>query len=223
MLHSFFHLLFISLVALFPVVNPLGSALIVNPYLSGLDKIQRKSAVRQIALYALGICVFFLFAGHFVLTMFGITIPVIQLAGGIMICKTGWDLLNNQSEDQPKSQSLEMEDENQQASRIFGKLFYPITFPMTTGAGTISVLFTLGAHSVDASISNYLVNNLAILTAIIIMCILIIIFYQNTKIMLSFLNSNSENIINKLMAFLNFCVGLQIATTGIKSIFLTGQ
>jgi len=89
MLHSFFHLLFISLVALFPVVNPIGSALIVNPYFSNLSKNAKRFAVHKIAIYAFCLCTFFLLTGHLLLTLFGITIPVIQLAGGIMICKTG--------------------------------------------------------------------------------------------------------------------------------------
>ncbi|MBL7764416.1 MAG: MarC family protein [Chitinophagaceae bacterium] len=219
MIHSFFHLLFISIVALFPVVNPIGSALMVNPYFSGLDRNDKRIAVRKIAFYAFCLCTFFLFAGHLLLNLFGISIPVIQLAGGIMICKTGWESLTSDDTSQQTISTNDTNLDNQQKLNIENKLFYPITFPITTGAGTISVLFTLGAHSVDANITNYIVNVSAILVAIIIMCILVIIFFLNTKLILSYLGSHSETIINRLMSFLLFCVGLQIASTGIKSLF----
>ena len=79
--HSFIHLLFIGVIALFPVVNPIGSAFIVNPYLAELSKEKKKLAVRKITFYAFCICTVSLFAGHYILGLFGISIPVIQLAG----------------------------------------------------------------------------------------------------------------------------------------------
>lgn len=136
-----------------------------------------------------------------------------------MICKTGWESLTSDDTSQQAISTNDTNLDNQQKLNIENKLFYPITFPITTGAGTISVLFTLGAHSVDANITNYIVNVSAILAAIIIMCILVIIFFLNTKLILSYLGSHSETIINRLMSFLLFCVGLQIASTGIKSLF----
>ncbi|MFN8417431.1 MAG: MarC family protein [Cytophagaceae bacterium] len=211
---SFFHLLFISVVALFPVVNPIGTALIVNPYLSQLEESHKKSAVNKITIYAFAICVFCLFAGHFILKIFGISIPVIQLAGGIMICKTGWEWLTSDK----TSASFKSNSSSEVKVSIDDKLFYPITFPITTGAGTISVLFTLGAQSETENFENYLLNTGAILVAIIIMCILIRIFYVNTDVILKYLGSHSENIVNRLMAFLLFCVGLQIAVTGVKAL-----
>ena len=87
--HTFIHLLFIGIIALFPVINPLGTAFIINPYLSNLSKAQKKKAVTKITLYAFCICTVSLFAGHWILELFGLTIPVIQLGGGIMICKLG--------------------------------------------------------------------------------------------------------------------------------------
>lgn len=214
---SFFHLLFISLVALFPVVNPIGTALIVNPYFTNLTESERKSAVSKITIYAFVICVFCLFAGHFILKIFGISIPVIQLAGGIMICKTGWEFLTSDKSNAPST--VDTNAIESKSKSIDDKLFYPITFPITTGAGTISVLFTLGAQSETEDFQNYLLNNSAILVAVIIMCILVRIFYVNTDVILKYLGSHSENIVNRLMAFLLFCVGLQIAVTGLKALF----
>src|SRR5574337_723457 len=91
--YSYIHFVFIGFIALFPVVNPLGSAFIVSPYFSGLSKKERTNAIKKIVFYVLVMCLFVLLSGHWILELFGISVPIIQLAGGILICKIGWDFL----------------------------------------------------------------------------------------------------------------------------------
>ena len=217
--HSFINLVFIGIIALFPVVNPIGSALIISPYFAELNRADKRKAVNKITLYAFLVCTVSLFVGHWILELFGLSIPVIQLAGGIMICKMGWEFLSSDQKTSDISGTAEKEAALSGYSHIANKLFYPITFPVTTGAGTISVLFTLSAHSESVSRSDYYINILAILVSVIIICLLIYIFYLNTKTIIHFLGSNGENILNRISAFLIFCVGLQIALTGIKTLF----
>jgi multiple antibiotic resistance protein len=205
-----------GIIALFPVVNPIGTAFIVNPYLSDLNKKEKKKAVRQITIYAFSISAVSLFGGHWILELFGITIPVIQLAGGIMICKIGWEFLSSDNGSNNKKQvSGDEKNDPDQYNNVKDKLFYPITFPMTTGAGTISVLFTLSAHSASKNLTSYLINTGAILLAIILMCVLVYVFFLNTKTMIHYLGSNGEKIFNRIISFLIFSVGLQIAISGL--------
>lgn len=215
-LHFFIHLLFISIIALFPVVNPLGSAFIVSPYFENLNRNEKRSAVRKICLYAFLICTVSLLAGRWILELFGISIPVVQLAGGIMICKIGWEFLSSDKKrEEPQITSTEANSISRY-SYVQDKLFYPITFPLTTGAGVISVLFTLGAHSTTTHVADYLINTSAIILAILFMCVLIYFFYFNTKTIINYIGSTGELIVNRITAFLIFCVGLQIAITGIR-------
>jgi multiple antibiotic resistance protein len=208
--------MFLGIIALFPVVNPVGSAFIVNPYLSNLNESDKKKAVKKITLYAFCICSVSLFAGHYILELFGISIPVIQLAGGIMICKMGWEFLsanNNKQDEVSKDETASINVS--EYKQLEDKLFYPITFPVTTGAGTMSVLFTLSAHSSANDLKNYLFNTGAILLAIVVMCILVYVFYLNTKRIINYLGESGEKILNRITSFLIFCVGLQIAVSGI--------
>jgi multiple antibiotic resistance protein len=216
--HSFIHLLFIGIIALFPVVNPVGSAFIITPYFTNLTEDQKKSAVRKITFYAFCICTVALFAGHWILQLFGLSIPVIQLAGGIMICKMGWEFLSSDKEVHTTDTDLNADGKGDSFVYIQNKLFYPITFPVTTGAGTISVLFTLSAHSARVNIADYMISTAAILLAIIFICLLVYIFYLNAKTIIHRLGENGEMIINRISAFLIFCVGLQIAVAGIRSL-----
>ena len=215
---SFVHLTFIGIIALFPVVNPIGSAFMVSPFFEHLTRAEKRSAVTTITLYAFLVCTVSLFAGQYILRLFGISIPVVQLAGGIMICKMGWEFL---STDQKKAPVEDIgEDVNVSAYKhIVNKLFYPITFPATTGAGTISVLFTLSAHGAAFGSQAYFLNTGAIMLSILVVCLMIWFFYLNTKNMIHYLGSNGENIVTRISAFLIFCVGLQIGVSGIKSLF----
>ncbi|MEO6838502.1 MAG: MarC family protein, partial [Ginsengibacter sp.] len=211
---SYAHFVFIGFIALFPVVNPLGSAFIVSPYFSGLTNKERRNAVKKIAFYVFILCFFVLLSGHWILELFGISVPIIQLAGGIMICKIGWDFLSAPKESGTVNPVDGQADLNSEII-IESKLFYPITFPITAGAGTISVLFTLSAHVYGKGISQYLIYTSSILLAVIGMCLLVFICYVNANKLINYLGSHREKIVNSIMAFLIFCVGLQIAVEGI--------
>jgi multiple antibiotic resistance protein len=218
--NTFIHLVFIGFVALFPVVNPIGSAFIVNPYFSDLSRRERIGVVKKITFYAFVICAFTLMLGHWVLELFGLSIPIIQVAGGIMICKIGWEFLSSDNANMSEK-TLTEKPEPEHFSSIESKLFYPITFPLTTGAGVIAVLFTLSAHGANSDLYQYLFNMGALLVAVIAVCALIFIFYLNTHRLINYIGSNNEKIINRLMAFLIFCVGLQIASGGIIHLIKT--
>lgn len=211
---NFVHLVFIGFVALFPVINPIGSAFIISPYFSGLSRKERIKAVKKVTFYAFLICATTLFLGHWILELFGLSIPIIQMAGGIMICKIGWEFLSSDNKNGEKENNAGGEELGHSPT-LDNKLFYPITFPITTGAGTIAVLFTLSAHGATNELSEYLFNIGALLVSIIGLCILIFIFYLNTNRLIGYIGSHNEIIINRLMAFLIFCVGLQIASGGI--------
>lgn len=215
---SFIHLVFIGIIALFPVVNPIGSAFMVSPYFENLTRGEKKKAVGQITFYAFLICTVSLFAGQWILRLFGISIPVVQLAGGIMICKMGWEFLSS-DEKKTSAEDLDGEPNVSAFSHIANKLFYPITFPATTGAGTISVLFTLSAQGDALGSARYYMTTGAILVSIFVMCLMIYFFYLNTKTIIHYLGENGENIVNRISAFLIFCVGLQIGISGLKTIF----
>jgi multiple antibiotic resistance protein len=194
-----------------------NSLLMVDQYFTGLSRSERVRAARKISVYALGLCVFTLLVGHWILELFGLSVPIIQLGGGIMICKIGWEFLTtDKPTDSPEPVPPGPGDT--EFSQLEGKLFYPITFPITTGAGTIAVLFTLSAHVQEKTFSGYLLNNAALLISILAICILIFIFYVNAGRLIKYMGSHNEKIVNRLMAFLIFCVGLQIAVGGITNL-----
>lgn len=214
---SFINLVFLGLIALFPVVNPIGASFIVSPFFVGLSKADRRFAVKRIALYVLVFCTVILLIGHYILALFGITVPVVQVAGGIMICKFGWDMLSATPTEGEVEES-QTTDPVIRFKELRNKLFYPIVFPTTVGAGTISVIFTLSAHSESVQNTNYFVNVGAIFIAILITSFAVYLFFNNASRVVKFLGTRNEQIVKRIMAFLIFCVGLQIAVGGISNL-----
>lgn len=210
----FLQLVFVGFLSLFPAVNPVGSAFIVDPLLTGLNLSQRRAATKKIAFYCLIVCTVSIVGGSFILMLFGISIPIVQLCGGIMICRMGWQLLN--SEDGITKGKKETAQPT--SGEIDNILFYPISFPMTTGAGTISVLLTLSAHGEDTDITRHLIKLGALFIAILLICILIYVCYVNTPRLIRKLGPRGEQIVNKLSAFLVFCIGMQIAFSGLRTL-----
>jgi multiple antibiotic resistance protein len=211
----FLHTVFIGFLSLFPAVNPVGSAFIIDPLLGDLTFPERKRAAKRIALYCFAICIVSALIGSWIMRLFGISIPIVQLAGGVLICRMGWQLLNT---DQVKGEK-ETAQPVRRPGDIDGLLFYPISFPMSTGAGTISVILTLATHEDETDILNHVLNLAALVIAILFICLLIYICYANTARLITRLGPRGEQIVNRLSAFLVFCIGMQIAWGGIRTLF----
>lgn len=194
-----------SFMALFPVVNPLGNGFVVNGFFTDLDPKQRKTAIRKLILNFIIIGVGTLVIGHLFLLMFGLAIPVIQLLG------------DSNSPDQEES-SLNMD--SLKWKNIEQKIFYPITFPISIGPGSISVIFTLMASaSVKGKLLQTGINYFVIALVIVCMAAILYIFLSQGQRIIQKLGPVGNQIINKLVAFFTFCIGIQISVTGISQIF----
>ena len=198
-----------SFMALFPVVNPLGNGFVVNGFFTDLDPKQRKTAIRKLILNFIIIGVGTLVIGHLFLLMFGLAIPVIQLGGGILICKTAMELLGDSNSPDQEESSRNMD--SLKWKNIEQKIFYPITFPISIGPGSISVIFTLMASaSVKGKLLQTGINYFVIALVIVCMAAILYIFLSQGQRIIQKLGPVGNQIINKLVAFFTFCIGIQI-------------
>ena len=140
---SFVFMFISSFMALFPVANPVGTGFIINGFLSGLDRSERRSIVRRIAVNYLLIGIGSLAIGHFVLSLFGLSLPIVQLGGGLLICKTALQWLGDS--DASTGSAPDKPVDPISVRNLESRVFYPITFPISIGPGSISVIFTLMA------------------------------------------------------------------------------
>ena len=164
-----------SFMALFPVINPLGNGFVVNGFFTDLDPQQRKAAIQKLTLNFIMIGVGTLVIGHLFLLIFGLAIPVIQLGGGILICKTAMELLGDSGSSDKEEASKNVD--GFRWKNIEQKIFYPITFPISIGPGSISVIFTLMASaSVKGKLLQTGINYLVIALVIICMAAIFYVF-----------------------------------------------
>ena len=214
-IHVFLHLAVAGIIALFAPVNPIGTALVVNPFFEHLEEKERHRAASKVTTYCLILCLTVLLVGSWFFKLFGISLPVVQLAGGIVICHMGWLLLgnDNQASDSSTNQAAAMSNVD-----LEDRLFYPIAFPMTTGPGTVAVLLTLSANGHATKGANYLANLGALAVSVLAVCLMVYVCFAYAPDFLKRLGPKGGLVLNRISAFLVFCVGLQIATDGIANL-----
>jgi multiple antibiotic resistance protein len=210
------------LTALFPIVNPLGSAplfLSLTRYYSG-D--QRKVLSRRIALNSIALIVASYFVGSHILDFFGISIPVVQVGGGLVLASTGWSMLKQKDEDDTKAGVHRNVDTND----LFQKAFYPLTLPLTVGPGSISVAITLGANDPHHERSILLSMIGAVIGAVLVAGS-VYLCYAFADRLAQVLGATSMAVIMRLSSFLLVCIGTQIIWNGLsamlKSLAVTGH
>jgi multiple antibiotic resistance protein len=129
--------------ALFPIANPLGNAPIFLTLTTDDSAASRRLLSRRIALNRFFLPVASFLIGTNILVFFGISIPVVQVGGGLLVVSTGWAMLKVKAEADQGSDMQKTVDQ----TGAFRKAFYPLTLPLTVGPGSISVAITLGANA----------------------------------------------------------------------------
>ena len=203
--------LLLILVALFPIVDPLGG----SPFFLALTREYapeaRKALSWRIAIYSLFLLIGSYFIGSYILAFFGISLPVVQLGGGLIVIATGWALLKQRDDEKHGMQrSVQPQD-------TFRQAFYPLTMPLTVGPGSISVAITLGANAAH----RHGLHPLTILTSLIgmvLIAISILLCYAFADRLAQILGATGMTVITQLSSFLLVCIGVQIAWNGIKAL-----
>src|SRR5450755_5195240 len=164
--------------ALFSIVNPLSGAFIFFGATRELEPRIRAQVSRWVAIYAFSIVTASLYIGAYVLSFFGVTIPVLRVAGGIIVAMSGWQMLNQpDATEQRRSETPNPRSIDVPPSRL---AFYPLTMPLTTGPGTISVAISLGAgrpRGFHASTLEFFVETLV---AVVVLALLVYVSYRNS-------------------------------------------
>lgn len=223
---TYFHLLIANILVLFSVVNPIGNAFVINNnYLINLDSEQRKVIIGKIARCAFFICIGGLFIGKFLLILFGLSVPIIQVAGGAIICRNGWAFFMNdptpsQTEDETQADDIIAKNRQTQYSYLLNNIFYPLTFPTMIGAGTFSVLLTLAANASAARWGEMILNFSSVVIAIAIICFLVYIIFVNIVVVQKHLGREGNIVVRKMSSFFTICIGLKITVSGLTEIIV---
>jgi multiple antibiotic resistance protein len=203
--------LLLVLVALFPIVDPLGG----SPFFLALTRESapeaRKALSWRIAMNSLFLLIGSYFVGTYVLAFFGISLPVVQVGGGLLVMATGWTLLKQRDDEKHGMQKAV------QPRDTFHQAFYPLTMPLTVGPGSISVAITLGANAAHHHPFRVL-TTLAALLGLVLIAISIFLCYGFADRLARILGATGMTVILQLSSFFLVCIGVQIVWNGIKAL-----
>lgn len=200
--------------ALFPIVNPLGGSPIFLALTRDYTPQARRLLAQRIALNSFILLIASFFTGTHVLAFFGISLPVVQVGGGLIVISTGWSLLKQKDEDDRGKAHRNMDPQD-----IFRHAFYPMTLPLTVGPGSISVAITLGANAAPLP-HNLLVTVGAVIGSALI-AVSVFLCYGFADRLARLLGATGMSVIMRLSSFLLVCIGVQIFWNG-ASVLLKG-
>jgi multiple antibiotic resistance protein len=198
--------------ALLPVVNPLGDAPIFLRMTSGCDELTRSFLAKRIAFYSFFLVLGSLLLGSFVLLLFGLSIPVVQAAGGAVVCALGWKLLA----DIPKPADATLDPIHAKTFAL-GRAFSPLTLPMTIDAGVISVAITVGANHAH-TFKHAVIQLFAAVIGAGIIALSILFTYRYAQRVGRWIGYMGMMVVVRLSAFIMLCIGVGITWNGIKAL-----
>ena len=202
--------------ALFPIVNPIGNTPIFLSLTRGLSDHGRAVLARMVALNGLILIVTSIFIGTHILAFFGISLPVVQVGGGLIVITTGWTLLR-QTEGDGDGKDGRRECKESDYAR---QAFYPLTLPLTVGPGSISVAIAVGANQSEGSQWRWtLIAGMLIGSALIALSIYL--SYRFAERLGRALGDSAMNVIIRLSSFILVCIGVQILWNGLSTLLRT--
>jgi len=193
---------------LFAIINPYGLSFVFLNRTMNLSETERAIIARRVALYAFIVLAVSLFAGTTILGFFGVSLPALRIAGGLVVAASGWSMLNQKHEggDRQATSTNGMEAVRQET-------FFPMTIPLTTGPGTIATVITLSA-SHDLSEGPFW-PQLVSVAVLALVSGTILHAYARVSTMARLVGAEGTRVITRLSAFLLLCVGVQIIMTGV--------
>lgn len=190
-----------TFLALFPIVDPFGGIPVFYSLTSRYSPGERNRTALKTALYVFTILVVFLFFGRFVLSFFGISLPVLKIAGGLIVANTAWGMVT--------STSRMTAAESHEATTKEDISFAPLAMPLLSGPGSIGVVMGLAAHA------DHLVAYLGMVIGIASVAFSCYLFLMLGAPLERRLGPGAMGAINRIFGFLILAIAVQLVWDGI--------
>lgn len=214
---EFLETMLLAVAALLPIVNPIAVAPVFLQKTADLTGDERSRTAMRVARYGFALLLASALVGAYVLDFLGLSIPVVQVAGGLVVSVLGWKLLSQEN----------LLDVDAQAGAktpipadLPSRAFYPLTMPLTVGPGSISVAITLGANP-PSGVRALAVTLVAHALGLAIVALAIYLTYAKADAILRRLGTTGAVIVSRLSAFILLCVGVQIVWNGVRALLLS--
>jgi MarC family membrane protein len=190
-----------TFLALFPIVNPFGGVPLFFTLTSGFPSGERNRTALRTAMYVILILVFFMFLGRFVLNFFGMSLPVLKIAGGLIVANTAWGMVT--------ASSRMTSAESDEASTKEDISLTPMAMPILSGPGSIGVVMGLAAHA-DSTLSY-----LGMVIGIVGVGLAVYLFLRLGGPLVARLGPGATGAINRIFGFLILAIAVQLVWDGV--------
>jgi multiple antibiotic resistance protein len=199
--------------AVFPIVNPVGNAPIFLILTRGATTHDRTVLSWKIAVNGFILLVLSVLIGTNILAFFGISLPVVQVGGGLVVIATGWSLLTRSDDDDDDPKPAQSVHPHPDVSK---RAFYPLTLPLTVGPGSISVAITVGASRPQDQPAWVMLA--AVLIGCFAIAVTIYLSYRFAERIERWLGETAMNVLIRLSSFILLCIGVQILWNGVSAL-----
>jgi multiple antibiotic resistance protein len=200
----FWELILGTVIALLPVINPLASAPTFLAITEGDTHERRIQQLRHACLYMVAILVSFLVGGTFIMGFFGLSIPGLRIAGGMLVAGIGSKMLMTSPGDSSHADAA-----HQEARAKRDVAFSPLAMPMMSGPGSIAV--TVGF----TSLARQWIDYVAIILGIVVVALVTYATLRLSERIVRMIGINAMNALSKIMGFLLLCIGVQFVVNGV--------
>ena len=200
--------LFIStVVSLFSLINPLSAMPVFISLTNGFPKDHLFRTIRRTSIYVFIVCVASFLIGEFVLNFFGVSIHALKIAGGIIISRSGFQLLNAQHKNDVQGT---IEDESRLKEDIS---FSPLAMPLLAGPVSISLLINLAIQEETFQ------GKAIVFGGIFAVCFSIYLILSSAPYILKYLGQSGLRTLSKIMGLLVLSIGIQMIVASGRSLF----
>jgi multiple antibiotic resistance protein len=210
----------IAFSVLLPLINPIGSSLVFLGLVGDEPPKVFRSLARRVSINNIIFLAIIELLGAVILNFFGISLPIVQLSGGIVIAVMGWGLLSERSagaNTRNKEDECGTHDDNG-IERLEDGVFYPFTFPITSGPGTLVGLLTLTAHISNRIPLQNILARAGIFLAVVVISVLCYFCYAYAPRITKAVPPSTAHGILRVIAFILLCIGIQIAWNGFSAL-----
>jgi multiple antibiotic resistance protein len=190
-----------TFLALFPIVNPFGAVPLFFTLTADMPASERKRTALRTAAYVIAILVVFLFFGRFVLILFGISLPVLKIAGGLIVANTAWGMVTGSS----RMTAAESTEANTKEDISLT----PMAMPMLSGPGSIGVVMGLAAHA------DSMLVYLGMVMGIVALGLAVYLLLRLGGPLVKRLGPGATGAINRIFGFLLLAIAVQLAWDGV--------
>ncbi len=201
--------------AILPILNPAATAPIFLGLTEGASSSTRALLARRIARNMFALMVGSMLVGSYVLEFFGISLPIVRVGGGLIVASAAWRLLNANHASDDRRTVLAESFTPEQARR---QAFYPLTFPISCGPGSIAAAITVGVALNDTRLALSLARMGGGVLALLTIGLLLYLAFRYAQQLLKPLGEAGSVIFLRLSAFILLCLGVQIVWDGLSEL-----